>query len=484
MASLIGPAPAGAGSPNPVVPASIAPVPPDRRSLSALDIGILWNDLSLGVLVLVTGALLVPALGLPEAIGAIVLGSLIGCLPLAAVALAGAREGLPGMVLFRPVLGRAGSYLPSVLNVAQLLGWTAVEFWAMGRLANTLSIELLGSDVFWLWLAVVAAGCTALAIGGPVLVVKRFLERFGTWIVLASGVGLTVSLVVSGSLAGAWSGAARGGLPFLLAVDLVIVMPVSWLPLVADSTRFARHEGRVFRATFWGYATGNAWFYVLGALLVLQAAAPPDAQGIGTSVAGLAGGAVLLLGLLVGEAPNAFANIYSTAVSTLNVVPRASAATLSVVVGAVAFLLALQFTMDRYEVFLFLIGSVFVPLAAVFLADYFVRRRGRYGEDLVFGRSSEGLRWRALVPWIAGFLLYHWSVPTGPEGWRRALESLFAGVGLPLPLLDSRLGASLPSFAVAFVVALAVLPRRPNASAGAGRRRGAAPRAPRTRSAP
>ena len=50
------------------------------------------------------------------------------------------------MVLFRPVLGRKGSYLPSVLNVAQLLGWTSVEFWAIGRLANTLSTELFGLD--------------------------------------------------------------------------------------------------------------------------------------------------------------------------------------------------------------------------------------------------------------------------------------------------------------------------------------------------
>jgi purine-cytosine permease-like protein len=111
-------------------------VPPEGRTLSALDVGILWNDLSLGLLVLVTGALLVPALGLPAAIGAIVVGSLIGCVPLAAAALAGAREGLPGIVLFRPVLGRTGSCLPSALNVAQLLGWTSVEFWAMGRLAN------------------------------------------------------------------------------------------------------------------------------------------------------------------------------------------------------------------------------------------------------------------------------------------------------------------------------------------------------------
>src|SRR5918995_360530 len=439
-------------------PPSIAPVPIDRRTLSPLDVGILWNDLSLGLLVLVTGGLLVPALGRGTAAAAIAIGTVLGCLPLAAVALAGAREGLPGMVLFRPVLGRRGSYAPSVLNVAQLLGWTAVEFWAMGRLANALSVDLLGIDAFPLWLALIAAGCTALALGGPVLVVKRFLERFGTWIVIASGVGLTVSLVTSASPVGGWA-AATGGLPFLLAVDLVIVMPVSWLPLVADSTRFARHEDGVFAATFIGYAIGNVWFYLLGALLVLQAVAEPDAQSTGRAIVGLAGGSVLVLGLLVGEAPNAFADVYSAAVSALNVVPRASERFLIVSIGAIAFLLALLITMDRYEVFLFLIGSVFVPLAAVFLADYFVRARGRYGAGRVFRPANDGVRRWALIPWIAGFLLYQWSVPTGPAGWTNALDHVFTFLGLPFPLFDSRLGASLPSFALAFGLALVVLPR-------------------------
>jgi putative hydroxymethylpyrimidine transporter CytX len=434
-------------------------VPLEKRTLSALDIGILWNDLSLGLLVLVTGALLVPALGLPTAIGAIVVGSLIGCVPLAAVALAGAREGLPGMVLFRPALGRRGSYLPSVLNVAQLLGWTSVEFWAMGRLANTLSIELFGLDAFWLWLTLTAVACTALAIGGPVLVVKRFLERFGTWLILTSGLLLTLSLLLSGSVARAWSRPGTGGISFWLAVDLAIVMPISWLPMVADSTRFARSPRHVFTSTFVGYAAGNTWFYVLGALLVLNANAVPSAQGVGVAIFGFAGGLAwaLVLGLIVGEAPNAFANIYSTAVSALNVVPRASASVLSIVVGGLAFLLALLFTMERYEVFLFLIGSVFVPLGALFLADYFGRARGRYGVERVFGQGSEASRWSAVVPWAAGFVVYHWSVPTGPEGWVNAVTAVFTTAGLPFPLIDAGLGASLPSFLVTFVLSYAVL---------------------------
>src|SRR5687768_2995965 len=86
------------------IPATIAPIPADRRTLSSLDVGILWNDLSLGLLVLVTGGLLVPALEIGTAYLAIAIGTVLGCIPLAAVALAGAREGLPGMVLFRPVL--------------------------------------------------------------------------------------------------------------------------------------------------------------------------------------------------------------------------------------------------------------------------------------------------------------------------------------------------------------------------------------------
>src|SRR5437762_10925960 len=84
----------------------IRPVPPEHRRLGGLDFAVLWGDLSIGLLVILTGALLVPALGLAEALLAIAVGSLVGCIPLALVGAAGARDGVPGMVLFRPVLGR------------------------------------------------------------------------------------------------------------------------------------------------------------------------------------------------------------------------------------------------------------------------------------------------------------------------------------------------------------------------------------------
>jgi putative hydroxymethylpyrimidine transporter CytX len=441
----------------------IRPVPDELRRLSGRDLAVLWGDLSIGLLVLVTGALLVPALGTRTALLAIVVGSVIGCVPLALVGLAGAREGVPGMVLFRPVLGLRGSFLPSFVNLVQLVGWTAFEFWAMGLVANAVGKDLLGFDSYRFWIVVVAVVCTALALGGPVLVVRRWLERFGFWVVLAAGVWITIRVASAGELGAIWRERGAGGLPFWAAVDLVIAMPISWLPLVADFNRFAKRGSRSFAGTYWGYAAGNVWFYALGALMVLAAGSAPDVLDIGTKIAALAGGAVVLVVLLVGESDQAMANIYSSAVSIQNVRPQLSQRWLIVAVGAVGLVLAtlIERSASTFEYFLFLIGSVFVPLFGVFAADYFVLRRGRTTERDLFEDARPGLRARALAPWVAGFVTYQWCLPTGPAGWTDAVGRFFDGLHLPFPLIGgSALGGSAPAFAVAFLLSLVVLRRR------------------------
>jgi nucleobase:cation symporter-1, NCS1 family len=441
----------------------IRPVPRALRTLSRIDVAVLWGDLSIGLLVLVSGALLVPALGFPRALVAIVVGSVIGCVPLALVGLAGARDAVPGMVLFRPVLGHRGSYLPSAVNLIQLVGWTAFELWAMGRVANAVSRNLLGFDMGVFWLAVMAVICTALAWAGPIFAVRKWLERFGIWVVAAVAVWITVRVLAVGDLGAVWHRPGSGGLPFWLAVDLVIAMPISWLPLVADFNRFAADPGRSARATFWSYAAGNVWFYALGALLVLAAGSGADVLDIGTTIAATAGGAVVLLVLLVGESDQAMANIYSGAVSVQNVRPAARQRPLILVLGLVGFLIAAALrdnAAPTFEVFLYLVGGVFVPLFGVFMADWGVRHRGRYGESALFEEALPGVRWRAFVPWAAGFVVYQWCVPTGPAWWIDGVARVFTALHLPFPLLaGSPLGASLPAFAVAFVLALLMPPR-------------------------
>jgi NCS1 family nucleobase:cation symporter-1 len=441
----------------------IRPVPPEHRRLGGLDFAVLWGDLSIGLLVILTGALLVPALGLPTALAAIAVGSVLGCIPLALVGVAGAREGVPGMVLFRPVLGLRGSYLPSVLNIVTLVGWTGFEMWAMSLVAN--QVVQLG---YYTWLAIVAVVCTLLALGGPIVVVRRWLERFGAWVVGAVGLWITVRVLTTADLGAIWHAPGKGGFPnhFLLAVDLVIVMPVSWLPLVADYNRFARRGTSGALGTFAGYAVGNAWFYALGALLVVAAGLPQFATpgDLGAAIFTLAGGWVVLLALLVGETDEAFADIYSSSVSTQNLSERVPQRGAVLLVAAAGVALAAwlggrpDLAVGNYEQFLFLLGSVFVPLFGVFVADHFVlRNRPR---DLFDPRALPTFRWRALIPWVAGFLLYQWSVPTALPGWQDGMRTLFHDwLHLPFPLWDSALGASIPSFLAALVLSVVVLDR-------------------------
>ena len=444
----------------------VRPTPSEVRRLSGRDFAVLWGDLGIGLLVLVTGALLVPALGLPRALLAIVVGSLIGCIPLALVGRAGAREGVPGMVLLRPTLGTRGSYLPTVLNVAQLIGWTTFELWAMALVASRISGPVLGMDGFAVWLGIAAAVCLALSLGGPVVVVRRWMARFGVWVVVAVAGYLSIRLALTADLGALWSAPGTGGFPtFWPAVDLVIAMPISWIPLVADYNRFARRGVSSAGGTYLGYVVANVWFYSLGALLVLSARAPAaSVAGIADGIVTVAGGAVLLVALLVGETDEAFADIYSAAVSTQNLVPRVRQRL--VILGVTALGVAgaawLSTQTDQgvltYELFLLLIGSIFVPLFGVFLADYHVRRRSRgYRAEALFDdrgtyRYTGGFRMAALGAWVLGIAAYHWTAPTAIPGWTEAVEAFFAGwLGLPFPLFEGAVPASVLAFGVSFV---------------------------------
>jgi putative hydroxymethylpyrimidine transporter CytX len=439
----------------------IDPVPLEHRTLTARNCAVLWGDLGVGLLVLVTGALLVPGLGFIAAFAAIVIGSIIGVTLLAFAASLGARHGVPTMVLFRPVLGIRGSWFPTALNVAQLVGWTAVELWAISFVADIASEQAFGFSNRGLWLGAAAIVCSGLALWGPVGVTRVWLERFGAWLIAIISVAVTALVLTSDGLIDALRAPGTGGFPtFGLAIDLVIAMPISWLPLVADYTRFARRPRSAFAGTFWGYLIANVWLYTLGVLLVLGAGAEPSPAGIATGILALAGGTIagvlFLVGLLVGETDEAFADIYSGAVSLQNIWPRASQRMLIVGIGAISTALAGWLTMERYEVFLFLIGSVFVPLFGVLIANHVItRKRGLDMGELYRPRGrywfTSGVRLASIVPWLAGFIVYHWIVPTGPAWWTEAVGGV---LGEPLWLRAPWLGASLPSFAVAFLVAV------------------------------
>src|SRR6516164_9805192 len=120
----------------------IEPVPERLRVLGFVDSLLLWGNLSVSLLVFVIGALLVPALSLRDALLAIVVGAIAGNVLLGLAALIGADARVPGMVLLRAPLGRRGSYAPTLLNVAQNLGWSTFELIIIATAAGALSEHL------------------------------------------------------------------------------------------------------------------------------------------------------------------------------------------------------------------------------------------------------------------------------------------------------------------------------------------------------
>jgi putative hydroxymethylpyrimidine transporter CytX len=418
----------------------IEPVPERLRVLGFLDTAALWGSLGVSLLVLVAGTFLVPALSLRDALIAIVVGGVVGNLMLGTAGAIGAQARVPAMVLMRPSLGRRGSYTATALNVAQNCGWAIFELIVIGTAAAALSDRVFGFEGKWLWTILFGALTAAMALAGPIAVVRRFVRRFAMWVVLASLIYLTWWTIDNADLGAAWSRPGDGE-SLWYGIDLMVALPASWLPLIADYTRFSRDGRSAFAGSAVGYFVPNAWLYALGALLVLTSSAYSDPTELMTSIAagGLAAG-LALLALTVDETDEAFANVYSTAVSLQNVLPRAPQRLLIALAATAATVGALAITWAEYETFLFLLGSFFVPLFGVLLADWLVAG-ARYTHADVFEAPS--FRPLQILAWLAGFCLYQWLHPTGPSTWTDLVEKVEpAGVG-----------ASLPSFALSFLLA-------------------------------
>jgi nucleobase:cation symporter-1, NCS1 family len=425
-------------------PWGIEPVPERLRVLGTLDSLLLWTNLGISLLVLVAASYL--GLSLEQALLATVVGALVGNTMLGVAAYIGADARVPTMALQRAPLGQRGSYLATGLNVLQCLGWSVFEITIIAFAAGALSQRLVGFHLVWMWKLCFGALGLVLALLGPVGFVRRFVRKIGIWAVAASIAYLAVWILRHGHLHRLWHGHGSGG-SFWLGVDLVIALTVSWVPLVADYTRFSRTPRSAFIGAGIGYLLPTLFQFGFGAILVLSHPAIAGPTDVLTTVAAGGVGSVLaLLALTVDETDEAFANIYSTAVSLQNAFPRAPQRWLIVGVATLATAISLGVNLTQYQQFLLLLGAFFVPLFGVLLADWLIAGR-HYTRDHIF----VGPAWRPgmIAAWLVGFALYEWIAQTQGLGfWSRWLSELHPASG--------GIGASLPSFAVSFVLATGV----------------------------
>lgn len=408
---------------------ALTPLPESQRVFRWHEHASLWFSLGVGLLVMQVGAYLVPAVGTRDAVLAIVVGSLVGAGLLAYTARLGCESGLASAGLMHATYGHAFARLPVLLNIVQLLGWTTFELvvmregtQAIGRQAFGLATEgsagLLAGTLLWGTVLVL------LAAGSMVKLVRRFVARFGLPLVVLSL--LWLSWQFAGRLQAQgwdafWSRPGNGTMGLFSAMDLVIAMPVSWLPLVADYARHGKRAragrmGGTFGGTWLGYAVANIWCYALGVMVASTAA--PDTTLVAALL--LAQGGLVALGLiLIDELDNAYGDVYSGAVSLHSLRPGWPVRRWAMAMAAVCTLLALVLPMHSLEPFLLMLSSVFVPLYGVILG-----RLAAPGAAPV--RAAAGRRavdWSAALLWIAGIALYHALARWAPQ-WGSALPTL------------------------------------------------------------
>ncbi|MES2363653.1 MAG: cytosine permease [Pseudomonadota bacterium] len=398
---------------------ALSPLPAGERSFGFRDHAALWLSLGVGLLVMQIGAYLVPALGAQQAAMVIVFGSLLGAGLLAWTAKIGCDSGLSSAGLMHATYGSSFARLPVLLNIVQLVGWTTFELVVMrdGTLAIARQSGSFTSAI-WPLLATLLWGGVLIALlsGSMVKLVRKFIGRYGLPLVIASLIWLTWQFLAKANaqgLATLWSRPGEGGMSTLAALDLVIAMPVSWLPLVADFARHGRDGKSALRGTWLGYAVANIWCYALG---VLVAITTPGTDLVAALL--LAQGGLIALGLiLIDEVDNAYGDLYSGSVAGHSLKPRWSVRHWGITMAVICTALAMVLPMHSLEPFLLMLSSVFIPLYGVILA----RLAGRSG--IVALVTERQVNYTAVLIWFVGVVCYHACAQLAPS-WGAALPTL------------------------------------------------------------
>ena len=414
---------------------ALSPVAPNQRVFGFFQHASLWFSLGVGLLVMQVGAYLVPAVGPRDAAIAIVLGSIIGAGLLAWTAKLGCDTGLTSAGLMHATYGSLFAKLPVILNIVQLIGWTTFELVVMrdGTAAigkQSFGLELSGIGGMLLTTSIWGAVLCALIAASMLTTVRKLIGRFALPLVIASLLWLTWQFggqIAAKGFDAFWSNPGKGGMGLFSAMDLVIAMPVSWLPLIADYSRHGKDGKSAMSGTWLGYALANIWCYTLGVMVVSVATPGTD---LVTALL-LAQGGLIALGLILfDEIDNAYGDVYSGSVSSHSLIPTWSIRQWGIAFVVLCTGLALVLPMHSLEPFLLMLSSVFVPLYGVILG-----RLSGTSTSVITNRKNVDVTAAAL--WIAGIALYHIVAKWAPQA-----------------------GAALPTLAFTFILAWLTRPKQ------------------------
>ena len=353
-----------------------------EKRTSLLENGLIWFGAGVSIAEILTGSYF-SSLGFQKGLAAILIGHVIGCVMLFLAGVIGGKSRLSAMETVKSSFGNKGGQFFAILNVLQLVGWTAIMIYD-----GALAVDGMVSTGRWLWCLIIGAlivvwiliGITNLGKINTAAMVLLFILT----LVLCKVIFFDGNVIQS---------TADDSLSFGAAVELAVAMPLSWLPLISDYTREAEKPVKATAVSAIVYGIVSCWMYVIGMGAALFTGESDIAQILlkaGLSIAGL-------LIIVFSTVTTTFLDAYSAGISSESIFSKIKGKYAAIVVTIIGTVGAILFPMDDITDFLYLIGSVFAPMIAIQIADFFLLHRDR---------RKNAFDWRNLIIWVIGFVLY------------------------------------------------------------------------------
>ena len=356
----------------------------NENRTSVFSNGLIWFGAGVSLAEILTGTYFAP-LGFGKAMAAILLGHLIGGIMMFAAGMIGAKERRSAMETVKMSFGEKGSLLFAILNVLQLIGWTAIMIYD-----GALAADGLLHTGLWIWALVIGAliilwiviGLTNLGKLNTIAMTALFILSLILFKVIFFGTAVAEPIVDDGSLT------------FGAAVELAVAMPLSWLPLISDYTREAEKPFAATLVSVLTYSVVSIFMYMIG----MGAAIFTGEYDIAQIMLKTGLGVVGLLIIVFSTVTTTFLDAYSAGVSSVSISSKIKEKWAAVVVTIIGTVAAMLYPMDNITNFLYLIGSVFAPMIAVQIADYFILKKA--------DAQGQSFVWKNLIIWLIGFIAY------------------------------------------------------------------------------
>ena len=381
-----------------------------EKRTSIFENGLIWFGAGVSLAEILTGTAFAP-LGFQKGILAIIIGHIIGCTMLFLAGVIGGKTRRSAMETVKMSFGQNGGVFFSFLNVLQLVGWTAIMIYD-----GALAADGVLNTGRWVWCLVIGALIIVWILVG--------ITNLGKVNTIAMAALFILTLVLCKVIF--FSGAAGNvdtseAMSFGAAVELAVAMPLSWLPLISDYTREAEEPVKATAVSAIVYGIISCWMYVIGMGAAIYTGEYDIAQIMVKAGLGIAG----LLIIVFSTVTTTFLDAYSAGISAESVFSKLNGKYAAVAVTVIGTVGAIVYPMDNITDFLYLIGSVFAPMIAIQIADFFILKRAESLSDTIDVTN--------IVIWIVGFVLYRYLM----------------GVDIPV-------GNTLPDMAVTIVICVII----------------------------